>query len=142
MADPRNELADIIVPAAPEVVAAGGGLPLWALAAVLAGAAGVALAAWLWHRRRPARSLRSIAAALAQRQDSLPMLTARLDTWARARFRLARVDAASCPPGLDPSVWTDWANALAQLRFAPPQPDGFDALAALCETARRWERHV
>ena len=143
MADPRNELADIIVPAAPDAVvaAAGNSLFLWA-AVGLAGVACVALLAWLWHRRRPARALRAIAAAAAQQQGTPPALAARLDSWARARFRLARVDAAICPPGLDPVVWSDWAQALTHLRFAPPPPDGYTLLTALCERARPWSRHA
>lgn len=142
MADPRNELADIVVPAAPEAAAAGAGLPLWVPAAGLACVVFIALAAWLWHRRRPARALRSLAAAVEQQQDTLPALAARLDAWVRARYRLPRVDAASHPPGLDPAAWSAWAKTLTQLRFAPPPPDGFEALAALCETARRWNRHA
>ncbi|HWR76158.1 MAG TPA: hypothetical protein VN283_02980 [Thiobacillus sp.] len=142
MADPRNELADIIVPAAPAMAtSAGSSLLLWAAVGLVCVAC-VLLLAWLWHRRRPARALRAIAAAAAQRQDTLPALAARLDAWARARFRLARVDAAICPPGLDPVVWSGWTNALTQLRFAPLQPDGFDVLADLCRTAREWSRHA
>ncbi|PKO73901.1 MAG: hypothetical protein CVU23_00335 [Betaproteobacteria bacterium HGW-Betaproteobacteria-17] len=143
MADPRNELADIIAPAAPDVVvaAAGNSLLLWA-ALGLAGVAVVALFAWLWQRRRPARALRAIAAAAAQRQGTPPALAARLDAWTRARFQLPRVDAAICPPGLDPVAWSDWAQALAHLRFAPPPPDGYMQLAALCERARPWRHHA
>lgn len=143
MADPRNELADIIVPGAPDAVvaAAGDALLLWT-AAGLVGVAAVALLAWLWQRRRPARALRAIAAAAAQRQGTPPALAARLDAWARARFHLLRVDAAICPPGLDPVVWSDWAQALTHLRFAPPPPDGYTLLAALCERARPWRRHA
>lgn len=142
MADPRKELADIIVPAAPDAVAvAGASLLLWT-AVGLAAVAGVALLAWLWQRRRPARALRAIAAAAAQRQGPLPALAARLDAWARARFHLPRVDAAICPPGLDPVVWSGWAQALVQLRFAPPQPDDYAMLSGLCERARLWSRHA
>jgi hypothetical protein len=143
MADPRTELADIIVPAAPDAVAAAAGtsLLLW-MAVVLAAVAGVALLAWLWQRRRPARALRAIAVAAAQRQGTPPVLAARLDAWARESFRLARVDAAICPPGLDPVVWSDWAQALVQLRFAPPPPDGYAMLVGLCECARPWSRHA
>jgi hypothetical protein len=141
MADPRTELADIIVPAAPAMVATGGSLLSWGAVAVgcVACAAG---ALWWWQRRRPARALRRLASVVAQRQDSVPALAAQLDAWARARFRLARLDAARCPGRLDAAAWADWSNALTQLRFAPPQPDGYDALAVLCETARAWERHV
>lgn len=142
MADPRTELADIIVPAAPEIVATGSSLPGWGPIVAMACVTLAAAAVWLWHRRRPARALRRLAVAAAHQQDTVPALAARLDAWARARYRLPRVDAAQCPPGIDSAAWSEWAQALEQLRFAPPQPDGFDALAALCETARAWERHV
>lgn len=143
MADPRDELADILVPAAPDAVVAAAGDALLLCAALgLGGVVCVALLAWLWQRRRPARALRAIAAAAAQRQGTPPALAARLDAWARARFHLQYVDAAICPPGLDPVVWSDWAQALTHLRFAPPPPDGYTLLAALCERARPWRRHA
>jgi len=143
MADPRNELADIIVPLAPEVAAMAGGSSLlpWALAA-MAFIATVVLAAWLWHRRRPLRVLNAIAVAAAQQRTSPSALAARLDAWVRMRFRLARVDAASCPSHLDADAWSSWAETLEKLRFAAPKPDGFDELAALCERARQWSRHA
>lgn len=141
MADPRTELADIIVPAAPAMVASGGSLLLWGAVAV--GCVAVAAAAlWWWQRRRPARALRRLAAAIARQEDSVQALATRLDAWARARFQLPRLDAARCPCGFDAAAWADWANALTRLRFASPQLDGHAALAALCETARAWERHV
>ncbi len=140
MADPRNELADIVVPAAPEIVATGSSLLGWG-AVGLACVACIAGAAWLWQRRRPARALRRLASAVARQQDTVPALAAQLDAWARARYRLLRVDAAQCPSGVDPAVWADWATTLTPLRFAPPQPDGYAALAALCDTARAWKRH-
>jgi hypothetical protein len=142
MADPRNELADIVVPLAPVVAARASSLPLWPLAAVLVAVACMGLAFWLWRRRRPMRALNAIARAVAQRQDSPAEWAARLDAWTCERFRLLRLDAAVCPPGPDAAVWFAWVNALLHLRFAPPQPDGFDELAALCETARRWARHA
>ena len=142
MADPRNELADIIVPVAPDMVAGGIGLPPGMLAAGLAGMACIALAAWLWHRRRHARALQAIAAAVMQRQDALPVLAARLDVWARARFCLTRLDASVCPPRLEPSAWSDWVNALTRLRFAASPSDGHADLAILCETARQWGAHA
>jgi hypothetical protein len=143
MADPRNELADIIVPAAPEVAATAGSSSLlpWALAA-LAFIATVVLAAWLWHRRRPLRVLNAIAVAAVQRQTSPAALAARLDAWTRTRFRLARLDAANCPAGLDADAWSVWAVTLERLRFAAPKPDGFEELAVLCERARQWSRHA
>jgi hypothetical protein len=141
MADPRNELADIIAPVAPDVAASGSSLLLWG-AAGMACVVAIALAAWLWRRRRLARALRGLASAVARRQDSVQALAARLDAWTRARYRLPRLDTARCPSGLDPAVWADWATTLTQLRFAPPQPDGYAVLAALCDTTRAWERHV
>ena len=142
MADPRNELADIIVPAVPAIAApAGHGLVLW-VAVGLVGVACVVLPAWLWHRLRPARVLHAIAAAAAQQQGTPPALAAQLDAWVRMRFRLVRVDAACCPPGLDPAAWSDWVATLEHVRFAPPQPDGFVVLAGLCDSARPWKRHV
>lgn len=141
MADPRNELADIIVPVAPEMTARASGLPLWLWAVGLFGAACVALFAWQWHRRRFARTLRAIAVSATRQQGAPTELAARLDDWARARFQLARLDAARCPQGLDAADWSDWVNTLTQLRFAPLPPDGLADLAALCETARQWKRH-
>jgi hypothetical protein len=88
------------------------------------------------------RALRAIAAAAAQRNEDLPTLAAQLDAWARTSFQLTRVDAAFCPSGLDPAAWSEWATALEQLRFAPPQPEGFAVLLRLCESARAWRRHV
>lgn len=141
MADPRTELADIIAPVAPATVAAGSSLAGWGIAA-LAGAACIALVAWLWHRRRYHRALQRIAAAVDLQQAPAPALAAQLDAWARARLGLARIDAAQIPPGHDPAVWTAWATTLSQLRFAPSPPDAQAALAALCDTARGWKRHV
>lgn len=143
MADARTELADIVVPAAPEMVAAaGGGLAGWIWGGLLVVLAGCALLAWRWHRGRPARALHAIATSTALRHGSLPALAARLDAWACAFFTLPRVQAAVCPPGLDPVAWSEWAQTLEQLRFAPPQPDGYTALARLCERARGWRRHA
>jgi hypothetical protein len=143
MANPRNELADIIVPVAPEVAATAGGAGLvpWVLLALVLIACSV-LAAWLWHRRRPLRALNAIAVATAQRQSSPAALAARLDAWARRRFRLARLDAANAPAGLDADAWSVWAESLERLRFAAPQAGGFEELAALCERARQWSRHA
>ena len=142
MADPRNELADIVVPLAPEMAARASGLPLWMWAIGLIGVVCVALFAWQWHRRRFARTLRAIAVAAARRQAVPTELAARLDEWARARFQLTRLDAASCPQGLDATDWSGWVDALTQLRFAPSPPGGMDDLAALCATARQWKRHA
>ena len=143
MADPRNELADIIVPLAPEVAAtAGGGGLLPSALAAAALIACIVLAAWLWHRRGPLRVLNAIAVAAVQRQSTPPTLAARLNAWARTRFRLARLDAANCPAGLDAETWSNWAETLERLRFATPKPDGFEELAALCERARQWSRHA
>lgn len=136
MADPRNELADIIVPLAPAVAppVGGGALLPWALAAA-AVIACIVLAASLWHRRRPLRVLNAIAVAAVQQRTSPSALAARLDAWARTRFRLARLDAANCPAGLDADAWSSWAETLERLRFAAPQADDFEQLAALCARA-------
>lgn len=143
MADPRNELADIIVPAAHDAgVAAAGNSGAGLAAAGLIAVAVLALLAWLWLRRRPARALHAIAAAAAQRQGTPATLASRLDAWARARFRLARVDAAHCPPGLDLAAWSGWVKTLEHLRFAPQQPAGHETLIALCHAARAWRRHA
>ena len=142
MADPRSELADIIGPAAPAMAPpAGDSLLLWA-AAGLAGLAFAVLLAWLWQRRRPARALNGIAAAAAQQQDTPAALAARLDAWARMRFQLTRLDAARCPPHLDPGQWSGWAKTLEQVRFGPTQSDGYAVLQGLCESARAWSRDV
>ena len=138
MADPRNELADIITPAAPAMTVPAGHSLLWWVAVGLMCATAVLLLAWLGQRRRPARNLAAIAAAVAQRQDTPAVLAGRLDAWARMRFGQARVDAANCPAGLDPAMWADWVATLAQLRFAPPRPDAYAVLGRLCEIARSW----
>ncbi|MBT9589961.1 MAG: hypothetical protein IV089_03465 [Thiobacillus sp.] len=140
MADPRSELADIIVPVAPAMAAQPGGVPLWVWAAGLLAVAGVVLMMWQWRRRRFVRSLRAIAVAVARQQGTPAELSHLLDTWARARFKLTRLDAAQCPQGLDADVWAGWVNALTQLRFAPLPPSGMADLAALCATARNWKR--
>lgn len=142
MADPRNELADIIVPAAPEMSASTSGLSLWMWAVGLLGLACVALIVWQWHRHRFSRALRTIAVASARQQGTPLELSDQLDDWARARFQLTRLDAAICPQGLDVDDWSDWVNTLTQLRFAPSPPGGFERLVALCETARQWSRHA
>lgn len=142
MADPRNELADIIVPVAPAVVSDASGLPLWAMAAGLAAVVCLVLAIWWWHRRRFSRRLQTIARAVAQQQGTPADLAGFLDAWGRSRFQLPRLDAAICPQGIGAVAWTDWVNALLALRFAPSPPSGWDDLAALCETARQWNRHV
>ena len=121
--------------------ATGGSLWVWVTVGLLCVAAVVLLFVWRWYRR-PARALRAIATAAARQQGTPPALAARLDAWTRACFKLARVEAAMCPPGLDPAAWSEWATALEQLRFAPPQPDGFEVLRRLCESARSWGRHV
>jgi len=142
MADPRNELADIIVPAAPVMAAPAGNSPWLWVAAGMALMACIALLAWWWHRRRPVRALRAIAEAAAMRQGTSAALAGRLDAWARLHFRLARLDAARCPTGLDPAAWSDWATTLEQLRFASPQSDDFALLLRLCERARVWRRRA
>lgn len=140
MADPRNELADIIGPVAPPLVATGDALPAWLLPLLAALLAGVAIALWLRRRGRLARVLRDIARDAAHARQRVPELAARLDAWARARFRLGRVEPAVVPPGLDTAAWSAWAEALAALRFAPEDADGYAKLASLCDAARRWSR--
>lgn len=142
MADPRNELADIIVPVAPAMAASAGGLPLWVWAAGLLGVAGVMLMVWQWRRRRFARSLRAISAAVARQQGTPVEIARKLDAWARGRFNLNRLDAAHCPQGLDPEDWSVWVNALTHLRFAPTPPGGMKELAGLCATAQAWKPHA
>lgn len=143
MADPRNELADILVPTAPVAAAAAGNgsLLLWVVAALIAVAASVLLA-WLWHRARPARALRAIVVAATQRQGTAPALAARLDAWARRYFQLARLDAGRGPDGADPATWLHWVASLEQLRFGPQSSDGFAVLTHLCESARAWRRRA
>ncbi|MEW5967615.1 MAG: hypothetical protein AB1720_11595 [Pseudomonadota bacterium] len=142
MADPRQELADIVAPTAPELaVAAGGGAPVWALAVLIAGV-GAVLVVWLWRRRQPQRRLRAIAAAATAGQGAPGELAARLDAWARAAYRLPRVDATQPPAGIDAADWADWAQALERLRFAAQPSDGHAVAAQLCARAGAWGRHA
>ena len=142
MADPRTELADVVVPVAPAMTAHAGGLPVWVWAAGLLGVAGVMLMVWQWRRRRCARSLRAISAAIARQQGTPGEIAHTLDAWARDRFNLSRLEAAHCPQGLDPHTWSDWVNALTTLRFAPSPPGGMEDLTTLCRSARHWKPHV
>ena len=142
MADPRNELADVVVPVAPAMTENVGGLPVWVWAAGLLGMVGVMLMVWQWRRRRFARSLRGIAAAVAREQGTPGEIASKLDAWARGCFNLSRLEAAHCPPGLDPDTWSDWVNALTTLRFAPSLPGGMEDLATLCASARLWKPHA
>lgn len=142
MADPRNELADIVVPAAPAVPDAAdvAWLP-WTAGGVIALLA-VALLAVGWYRSRSARALRKLATVIVRREDSVPALAARLDAWTRARFRLTRVEASQPPAGVDLAEWAAWAGSLARLRFASPEGASYDELADLCRRVRDWKRHV
>jgi hypothetical protein len=142
MADPRNELADIVVPVAPAVPGAGdvAWMP-WAAGGAIALLA-VALLVGVWYRRRPIRALRALATATARREGSVPALAARLDAWTRARFRLARVETMQPPAGVDPAGWAAWAETLARLRFAPSSDGSHDELADLCRRVRDWKRHA
>lgn len=143
MADLRDEIADIVVPVAPASVPAAAAATPGLVAGGLVVAAGVLLLlAWLGWRARPARALAAIAAAAAQRRAPVPQLACRLDGWARARFRQARIDAARPPAGIDAAVWADWVARLERLRFAPGAADGHAQLAALCRVAGRWRRHA
>jgi len=142
MADPRNELADIVVPTAPGVPGAGdvAWLP-WAVGGSIALIA-VALLVGVWYRGRALRALHKLAAEVAGRHDSVPVLAARLDAWTRARFRLARVEATQPPAGVDPAKWAVWAGTLARLRFASPEGASHDELADLCRRVGDWKRHA
>lgn len=143
MADPRNELADIIAPTAPmAATATGNGSFFWWGAAAAIALATCALLAWLWHRQRPARALHAIVAAAARRQGTAPALAARLDAWARRHFQLARLDPRRAPTGADPVAWSRWVETLEQLRFGPQSTDGFAVLTQLGERARAWRRHA
>lgn len=142
MPDPRQELADIVPPAAPELAAAAGSDAAgWGLAAL-----GLAMlaAGLVWYRQagRAARELRAIAAAAASQQAAVAVLAGRLDAWARTRFRLTRLDAAQAPAAVAAADWADWVETLARLRFAPARGDDHVALAALCERAHVWSRHA
>lgn len=142
MADPRDELADIIVPVAPASVPDASAMPLWTMAAGLAAVICIVLLSGWWHRRRFVRALQAISSAVMQQLGAPDMLAGRLDAWARSRFGLDRLEAAASPQGVDADVWTAWVNALARLRFAPASPGNWNDLAALCKTARQWSGHV
>lgn len=143
MADPRNELADIVVPLAPTathtVASASMG---WVVAGLVAIAGLALLAGWWWHRRRFVRSLDGICGAVSRRQGSPDTLARLLDVWARGRFDLVRLDASQCPPSVSAEEWADWVDAVSAVRFAPLPLDAWDALSRLCESARQWKRHV
>jgi hypothetical protein len=142
MADPRNELADIIVPVAPAVPDAGDvAWAPWGVGCLIALIA-VALLVGVWYRGRPLRALRKLAAEVAGKHDSVPALAARLDAWTRVCFRLARVDATQPPSGVDPAGWAAWAGTLARLRFASPAGASYDELADLCRRVRDWKCHA
>lgn len=139
MADPRAELADIVVPLAPAAAQAAEGVtPGWMIAAVIAVMTLALLAGW-WRRRRFARSLRGICSAVARRQDRPDTLARLLDIWARDRFDLIRLDARQCPKAVAAEEWAEWVEALSTTRFAPLSPEAWEALAHLCESARWWK---
>lgn len=142
MPDPRQELADIVPPSPPGAIAAADGdLAGWGLAALGVAVLAAGLA-WGWRRGRAARGLRAIAVAAAARQGTPAVLAGRLDAWARARFRLTRLDAAQAPAGVAAVDWADWVVTLERLRFAPATTGDLATLASLCTRARSWSRHV
>lgn len=139
MADPRTELADIVVPLAPvSTPAAAGVSPGWMIAAAIAVMTLALLAGW-WHRRRFARSLQGICDAVARRQGRPDTLARLLDIWARDRFDLIRLDARQCPKAVAAGEWAEWVEALSTARFAPRSSEAWEGLARLCESARRWK---
>lgn len=141
MADPRTELADIVVPLAPPAThAAESAAPGWMIAAAVAVMTLALLAGW-WHRRRFTRSLQGICGAVARRQGRPDTLARLLDVWARGRFDLIRLDARQCPKAVAAEEWAEWVDALSTARFAPQSSEAWDTLARLCETARGWKRH-
>lgn len=143
MADPRNELADIVVPLAPAATHAAANAPLgWLVAGLVAIVVLALLAGWWWRRRRFVRSLEGICGAVARQQGSPDTLARLLDVWARGRFDLIRLDASECPPSVADEEWADWVDAVSAARFAPPSSNAWDALSHLCESARQWKRHA
>ena len=142
MADPRNELADIVVPVAPAVPGAGdvAWMP-WEVGGLIALVA-VVLLVGVWYRGRPLRALRKLSAEITGKHDSVPALAGRLDAWTRTRFLLSRVEATQPPAGVDPAGWAAWAGTLARLRFASPEGASYDELADLCRRVRDWQRHA
>lgn len=142
MADPRVELADIIVPLAPAAATQAGGTAAWfALAAGLALLVLTGGALVRWRRRRFVRSLDGICRAANRQQGGVALLAGLLDVWARGRYRRAWLDAAQPPQSVDAATWAQWVEALAALRFAPVSETSRDTLARLCAGARQWPPH-
>lgn len=138
MADPRDELADIVVPLAPAAAQAPDAVPWVALAAAL-----IVLAALAWftlrrHRRRFARGLDRIGAAVARREGRPDALAGQLDRWARARYGLARLDPGCVPASVARDDWVAWVDDLAALRFGPASDAHWEALARLHARATLW----
>ncbi|MBT9569060.1 MAG: hypothetical protein IV085_12255 [Thiobacillus sp.] len=142
MADPRNELADIVVPLAPAATDTAANAAMgWLVAGLVAIVVLAMLAGWGWHRRRFVRSLEGICGAIARQQGRPDTLAGLLDVWARGRFDLIRLDARVCPTSVAAEEWADWVDAVSAARFASPSSDAWDALSHLCKSARQWNRH-
>lgn len=142
MADPRNELADIVVPLAPTLTQAADGGVLWWIVAGLVGVVVVAMVFGWWHRGRFVRSLQAITHAVARQQGTPDVLAGLLDAWARGRFRMIRLEVLRSPNAMAADEWAEWVNALSSVRFAPVPPDAWDTLSHLCETAQQWKRNA
>lgn len=141
MADPRVELADIVVPLAPATSATVGTV---AWIGIAVGLALLTLASGLLirrRRRRFVRRLEGICRAANRRQGDPVVLAGLLDVWARGRYGHARLDAGEPPASVDAAAWAQWVDALAALRFAPASETSWDTLARLCAGARQWPPH-
>ena len=144
MADPRDELADIVVPVAP-TASAGADASVWIAGGVVAVVTIVAivavLAALRWRRRRFVRRLSGLCDAVARRGDQPEKLASLIDAWARERFGVRRLDPNQPGAAINAREWNEWTAALAELRFAPASDAAWEVLAQLCARARSWPPH-